>query len=173
MQYKNVLGFPLKTTHFCVLIHCSADCCLFPQAICPGNLPLPQKNWFENNRKISITKEICITIDSPDKIPERKSNTEAVCIFKNFTPKQGNSLKILAAGTRNDGMLLPPPPPRFSYRTIYYSIEQSTSCNLSFHSTRPQLQRYLQLSCQVGLAHACSDPVNHQHFEQHARSSIR
>ena len=65
------------------------------------------------------------------------------------------------------------PPPGFSYRTIYYSIERSTSCNLSFHSTRPQLQRYLQLSCQVGLAHACSDPVNHQHFEQDARSSIR
>ena len=44
IQYKNLLEFPLKTTHFCVLIHCPADCCLLPQAICPGNLPLPQKN---------------------------------------------------------------------------------------------------------------------------------
>ena len=40
IQYKNLLGFPLKTTHFCVLIHCWADCWLFPQAICP---PPPQK----------------------------------------------------------------------------------------------------------------------------------
>ena len=31
-------------------------------------------------------------------------------MFENFTPKQGNSLKILAAGTRNHGVLLPTPP---------------------------------------------------------------
>ena len=29
-------------------------------------------------------------------------------MFENFTPKQGNSLKILAAGTRNHGVSLPP-----------------------------------------------------------------
>ena len=52
MQYKNLLGFPLKTTHFCVLIHCSADCCLFPQAICPGNLPLPQKIGLKTIEKL-------------------------------------------------------------------------------------------------------------------------
>ena len=90
---------------------CSADCCLFPQAICPVNLPLPQKNWFKNNRKISITKEICITIDSPrKKIPERKSDSEAGCIVENFTLKQGNSSRLLAAGTRNHGVSLPLPP---------------------------------------------------------------
>ena len=44
----------------------------------------------------------------PEKIPERKSDSEAGCIFENFTPKQGNSLKILAAGTRNHGVSLPP-----------------------------------------------------------------
>ena len=102
----------MKTTLFCVLIHCSADCWLFPQAICPGNWPLPPKTiglkTIENNRKISITKQICITIDSPQKIPGRKPDSEAGCIFENFTPKQGNSLKILAAGTRNHGLSLPP-----------------------------------------------------------------
>ena len=64
IQYKNLLGFPLKTTHFCVLIHCSADCWLFIQAICPSPQKIALKT-IENNRKISITKEICITIDSP------------------------------------------------------------------------------------------------------------
>ena len=58
----------------------------------PGICPSLQKNWFENNRKISITKEICITIDPPEKIPERKSDSEAGYIFENFTPKQGNPL---------------------------------------------------------------------------------
>ena len=78
-----------------------------------SNLPLPPKKWFENNRKISITKEICITIDTPEKIPERKSDSEAGCIFENFTPKQGNSLKILAAGTHNHlECHYPPPSPR-------------------------------------------------------------
>ena len=35
-----------------------------PEAVCLPQrlLPLPEI-WFENNRKISITKEICITID--------------------------------------------------------------------------------------------------------------
>ena len=58
--------------------------------------------------------EICITIDSQKKVSERKPDYEAGCIFENFTPKQGNSLKILAAGTRNHGVSLgpPPPPPR-------------------------------------------------------------
>ena len=110
IQYKNLLGFPLKTIHFCVLIHCSADCCLSLKQFAAGICLSPQKTWFENNRKISITKEICITIDSPQKIPERKSDSEAGCIFENFTPKQGDSLKILAAGTRNHGVSLPPPP---------------------------------------------------------------
>ena len=35
--------------------------------------------WTKNNRKISITKEACITIDSdpsPEKIPGRKPETE-------------------------------------------------------------------------------------------------
>ena len=32
-------------------------------------------------------------------------------MFENFTPKQGNSLKILVAGTRNHEVSLPPPPP--------------------------------------------------------------
>ena len=92
---------------FCVLIHCSADCWLFPQAICPSPKTIGFKT-IENNRKISITKEICITID-PKKIPGRKPDSEAGCIFENFTPKQGNSLKTLAAGTRNHGVSLPPP----------------------------------------------------------------
>ena len=78
IQYNNLLEFPLKTTHFCVLIRYSADCWLFSQAICP-----PSKKWFENNRKISITKEICITIDPPKKFPEESQ-----------TPRQGVYLKI-------------------------------------------------------------------------------
>ena len=82
IQYKNLLRFPLKTTHFCVLIHCSADCWLFPQA-----LPLPPKKialkTTENSRKISITKEICITIDSPKRSLEESQ-----------TPRQGVYLKI-------------------------------------------------------------------------------
>ena len=41
------------------------------------------------------------------KIPGRKSDSEAGCIFENFTPEQGNSLKILAVGTRNHGVSLP------------------------------------------------------------------
>ena len=45
----------------------------------------------------------------PEKFPRRKPDSEAGCIFENFTPKQGNSLKILAAGTRNHGVALPPP----------------------------------------------------------------
>ena len=98
----------MKTTHFCVLIHCSADCWLFPQAICPSPQKIALKT-IENNRKIGITKEICITIDSPKKVPRRKPDSEAGCIFENFTPKQGNSLKILAAGTRNHGVSLSPP----------------------------------------------------------------
>ena len=68
------LGFPLKTTHFWVLIH------------------------LHNN------------ISPPEKIPGRKPDSEAGCIFEYFTPKQGNSLKILVAGTRNRGVSLPPPP---------------------------------------------------------------
>ena len=102
----------MKTTHFCVLIHCSADCWLFPQAICPSPQKIALKT-IENNRKISITKEICITIDSPKKVPRRKPDSEAGCIFENFTSKQGNSLKILTAGTRNHGVSLPPPPGGF------------------------------------------------------------
>ena len=43
----------------------------------------------------------------PQKIAGRKPDSEAGCIFENFTPKQGNSLKILAAGTRNHGLSLP------------------------------------------------------------------
>ena len=81
----------------------------------PSNLsrefaPPPKYNWFENNRKINITKEICITIYSTWKIPERKSDSETGSIFENFTRKQGNSLKILVAGTRNHGVSLPLPP---------------------------------------------------------------
>ena len=54
-----------------------------------------------------------MTVDfaPPRKIPERKPNSEAGCIFENFTPKQGNSLKILVAGTHNHKVSLPPPPP--------------------------------------------------------------
>ena len=82
----------------------------FSSSNLPREFVPPPKNWFENNRKISITKEMFITIDSPEKIPERrKSDSEAGCIFQNFTPKQGNSLKILATGTRNHGVSLPPP----------------------------------------------------------------
>ena len=43
MQYKNLLGLPLKTTHFCVLIDCWADRWLFLQAILPPPPPPPQK----------------------------------------------------------------------------------------------------------------------------------
>ena len=35
-------------------------------------LMFPPTVWSENNRNISITTEICITIDSPKKIPGRK-----------------------------------------------------------------------------------------------------
>ena len=89
------------------MIHCLADCRFFLQVVCPPQ----KKNWFENNRKISITKEICMTIDfapPPEKIPGRKPDFEAGCIFENFTPKQGNSLKLLTAGTGNHGVSLPP-----------------------------------------------------------------
>ena len=100
----------MKTTHFCVFIHCSADCwlCLkqFAQGIC-----LSQKIGWKTIEKISITNKICMTIDSPPKIPVRKPDSEVGCIFENFTPKQGNSLKILVAGTHNHGVSLPPPPP--------------------------------------------------------------
>ena len=76
---------------------------------CPSPKNIALKT-IENNRKISITKEICMTKDSPKKVPRRKPNSEAGCIFENFTLKQGNSLKLLAAGTRNHGVSLPPPP---------------------------------------------------------------
>ena len=66
---------------FCVLIHCSADCWLFPQAICPSPKTIGFKT-IENNRKISITKEICITID-----PQKSSE-------ESQTPRQGVCLKI-------------------------------------------------------------------------------
>ena len=117
-------GFLLKTIHFCVLIHCSADCCLSLKQFALGICPSPQKTWFENNRKLA-TKEICITIDSPlgTEIPERKPDSEAGCIFENFTPKQGDSLKILAAGTRNHGVSLPPPRvvgSRVRIRLVYF-----------------------------------------------------
>ena len=53
-----------------------------------------------------------MTINSPPKkILGRKPDSEAVCTLENFTPKQGNSLKILkilVAGTRNHGVSLPP-----------------------------------------------------------------
>ena len=57
-----------------------------------------------------------MTIDSPPKkIPGRKPDSGAGCIFENFTPKQGNFLKILAAGgTRNHGVSLPLPLPGFA-----------------------------------------------------------
>ena len=58
-----------------------------------------------------MTNEICITIDPPEKVPGRKPDSEAGCIFENFNPKQGNSFKILVADTRNDGVSLPPPRP--------------------------------------------------------------
>ena len=49
-----------------------------------SNLPPPQqKDWFNNNRKIRITKEICITIDPPKKSLE-----------ENQAPRQGVCLKI-------------------------------------------------------------------------------
>ena len=35
IKYKNLLGFPLKRIHFCVLIHCSADCCLSLKQFAP------------------------------------------------------------------------------------------------------------------------------------------
>ena len=50
-----------------------------------------------------------MTIDSPPK-KIRKPDSEAGSIFENFTPKRGNSLKILAAGTRNHGVSFPLPP---------------------------------------------------------------
>ena len=46
----------------------------------------------------------------PQKNPRKKADSEGGCIFENFTPKQGNSLKILAAGTRNHGVSFPPLP---------------------------------------------------------------
>ena len=47
-------------------------------------------------------------MDIPKKISGRKPDSEAGCIFENFTPKQFISLKILVAGTHNHGMSLPP-----------------------------------------------------------------
>ena len=81
----------------------------------PGFAPPPKTIGFktiESNRKISITKEICITIDPP-KIPGRKPDSEAGCIFENFTLKQGNSLKPW----RQVPVIMEchyPPPPGFS-----------------------------------------------------------
>ena len=42
-----------------------------PEAVCPPERP---EIWSENNRKISITKEICITIDfdSLKNVPGRR-----------------------------------------------------------------------------------------------------
>ena len=100
----------MKTTHFCVLIHCLADCWLCLKQFAPGICP-SQTIGLKTIEKISITKEICMTIDSsPKKIPGRKTDSEAGCIFENLTPKQDNSLKILAAGARNHGVSLPTPP---------------------------------------------------------------
>ena len=45
------------------------------EAVCPPRRLLPPPEiWSENNRKITVTKEICITIDfaPPEKIPRRK-----------------------------------------------------------------------------------------------------
>ena len=63
--------------------------------------PPSRKRLFKNNRKISITIDFA---PPPEKIPGRKADSEAGCIFENFTPKRGNSFKILVAGTRNDGV---------------------------------------------------------------------
>ena len=49
-----------------------------------SNLPPPpkKKNWSKNNRKISITKEICITIDSPKKSLEESQTPRQVVYLK-------------------------------------------------------------------------------------------
>ena len=47
-------------------------------------------------------------IDFAPSPKKSQPDSEAGCIFENFTPKQGNSLKILVAGTRNHGVSLPP-----------------------------------------------------------------
>ena len=45
-----------------------------PELVCPPRRLLsPLEIWSENNRKVSITKEICITIDSPPKNPWKKA----------------------------------------------------------------------------------------------------
>ena len=63
-----------------------------------------------------------MTIDCPQKIPRRKPDSEAGCIFENFTPKQGNSLKILAAGTSNHGASLPPQVVMLEQSIYHHSI---------------------------------------------------
>ena len=70
----------------------------------------------------------------PKKIPGRKPDSEAGCIFENFAPKQDNSLKILAAGTRNHGVSLPPPP-RALNRQISAKIWDSTALELTNDSS--------------------------------------
>ena len=68
----------------------------FPSSNLPRKFAPPQKTigfkTIENNRKISIVKEICITI-APQIILGKKPDSEAGCIFANFTQKQSNSLK--------------------------------------------------------------------------------
>ena len=99
----------MKTAHFCVLIHCSADCWLCLKQFAPGICP-SQKIGLKTIKKISITKNLHDNrFLSKKKIPGRKPDSEAGCIFENFTPKQGNLLKILAAGNRNHGVSLPLP----------------------------------------------------------------
>ena len=67
-----------------------------PQAVC---LPLrdfcPRKIWSENNRKICITKEICITIDiPPEKFMEESQNEQLLCTI---LPKKRKSVSRNAA----------------------------------------------------------------------------
>ena len=125
IQYKNLLGFPLKTIHFCVLIHCSADCCFSVKQFAPGIYLSLQKNWFENNRKNSITKNLHNNrFPPPQKLPERKSDSEAGCIFENFTPRQGDSLKILAAGIITPS---PPPPDIYPHDLSYLIARKITT----------------------------------------------
>ena len=78
----------------------------------PETFAAPPEIWSENNRKISITKEICITIDfasPPNKIPGRKPGLNIknlikldleIFIYKTHSNSVPNEMNYFFVSTR-------------------------------------------------------------------------
>ena len=80
------------------------------EAACPPQRLAPSPEiWSENNKRFSITKEICITIDSPEKIPGRRPVLNRLKIYfmahhnKHFQDCNKPSLDLLCGGDLSFG----------------------------------------------------------------------